>query len=59
VCAAPATPRWRPIRFGDGADGGVLAFVARDEQHALLVADLHVDGDVHVREDDDVVQWDE
>jgi hypothetical protein len=45
--------------LGDGADGGVLAFVARNEQHALLVADLHVDGDVHVREDDDVVQWDE
>jgi hypothetical protein len=32
--------------------------VARDEQHTFLVADLGGDGDIHVREDDDVVQWD-
>src|SRR5262249_56850221 len=42
--------------LGDGAHLGVLALVPRDEQHALLVADVDGDGDVHVREDDEVVQ---
>ena len=43
--------------LGDGADLRVLALVARDEQHALLVvADVDGDRDVHVREDDEVVQ---
>ena len=43
--------------LGDRADLRVLAFVARDEQHALLVvADVDGDRDVHVREDDEVVQ---
>ena len=42
--------------LGDGADLRVLALVPRDEQHALLVADVDGDGDVHVREDDEVVQ---
>ena len=45
--------------LGDGADLRVLALVARHEQHALLVADVDGEGDVHVREDDDVVQRDE
>ena len=43
--------------LGDRSDLRVLAFVARDEQHALLVvADVDGDRDVHVREDDEVVQ---
>ena len=42
--------------LGDGADLRVLALVARDEQHALLVADVDGDRDVHVREDDEVVE---
>ena len=42
--------------LGDGADLRVLALVARHEQHALLVADVDGDRDVHVREDDEVVQ---
>ena len=44
---------------GDRADGGVRAVALRDEQHALLVADLDGQRDVHVREDDDVVEGDE
>ena len=42
--------------LGDRADLGVRAVVARDEQHALLVADVDGDRDVHVGEDDEVVQ---
>ena len=42
--------------LGDGAHLGVLALVPRDEQHALLVADVDGDRDVHVREDDEVVE---
>ena len=42
--------------LGDRADLRVRAFVARDEQHALLVADVDGDRDVHVGEDDEVVQ---
>ena len=42
--------------LGDGADLRVLALVPRDEQHALLVADVDGDGHVHVREDDEVVE---
>ena len=44
---------------GDGADRGVLALVARDEQDALLVAGVDRQGDVHRREDDGVVERDE
>ena len=43
--------------LGDRADLGVLALVPGHEQHALLVADVDGEGDVHVREDDEVVQW--
>ena len=72
--AAPAIPRCRPVEadgaaaagqadaladLGDGADLRVLALVPRHEEHALLVADVGGDGDVHVREDDDVVQRNE
>ena len=42
--------------FGDGAHLGVLAVVARNEQNLLLVADVDGDRDVHVREDDEVVE---
>ena len=45
--------------LGDGADLGVLALVARNEQHALLVADVDGQGDAHVREDDDVFEGDQ
>src|SRR3954447_11165958 len=43
----------------DGADGGVLALVARDEQDALLTGGVHRQGDVHRGEDDGVVERDE
>ena len=43
----------------DGADLGELRAMARDEQHALVVADVHGQGHVHGREDDGVVQRDE
>ena len=42
--------------LGDRAHLRVLALVPRDEQHLLLVADVDGDRDVHVREDDEVVQ---
>ncbi len=51
----------QPHRVGhlcDGADPRVLALVARHEQHALFVAHVGGDRDVHVREDDGVVQRD-
>ncbi len=44
---------------GDGADGGVLALVAGDEEDLLLVADLDRQGHVHRREDDGVVERDQ
>ena len=44
---------------GDGAHGGVLAVVAGNEQHALLVADVDGQRDVHRGEDDGVFKWDE
>ena len=44
---------------GDRADRGVLALALRDEQHALLVTDVDGQRDVHLREDDDVVERDE
>ena len=74
VSAAPATPRATPSSMraagaagqadalgdaGDRADRGVLALVARDEQDALLVADVDRQRDVHGREDDGVVEGDE
>src|SRR5262249_15620793 len=45
--------------LGDGAHLGVLAFVARYEEDAVVVADLCRDRDVHVREDDGVVERDQ
>ena len=68
------TPRWRPSSstarpppgsricaadLGDRADVRVGALVSRDEQHALLVPDVHGERDAHVREDDDVLERDE
>ena len=43
----------------DGADGGVLALVARDEDDALLAGRVDRERDVHGGEDDGVVQRDE
>jgi hypothetical protein len=43
----------------DGADLRVRAVVLRDEQHALLVADVDGQRHVHVREDDCVFHRDE
>ena len=45
--------------LGDGADARVLALVLGDEQDAALVADVDRQRHVHVREDDDVVEWNE
>ena len=45
--------------LGDRADLGELRPVARDEQHALVVADVHGQGHVHGGEDDGVVEGDE
>ena len=74
VCAAPAVPRCRPRRdtaraaageanalgdLGDGAHARELAVVARDEQHALVVADVDRQRDVHGREDHGVLGGDE
>ena len=59
---APCAPPGRrdPLGdAGDGADGGVLALVPRDEQDLLVVADVDRQGDVHRREDDGVVEGDE
>jgi hypothetical protein len=44
---------------GDGAHGGVLAIVARNEQDALLVADVDGQRDVHRGEHDGVFKGDE
>ena len=71
---APTTPRATPLQrdgaaaarqadgvghLGDGADGGVLAVMARHEQDALLPAGVDGEGDVHGGEDDGVVERDE
>ena len=45
--------------LGDGADGGVLALVPRHEHDAVLVADVHGEGDVHAGKDDGVFQRNE
>ena len=45
--------------LGDRADLRVSVVVLRHEQHALLVTDVDGEGDVHVREDDEVVERDE
>ena len=46
-----------PVRhLGDRPHLRVLVVVLRDEQHAVLVADVDRQSHVHVREDDDVVQ---
>jgi hypothetical protein len=42
--------------LGDRADLRVGALVTGDEQHALLVTRLDGDRDVHIGEDDDVVE---
>ncbi len=42
--------------LGDDADARIVVFVAGDEKHALLRPDVHGQGHVHVREDDDVLQ---
>ena len=42
--------------LGNGADLGVLALVDRDEQDALLVADVDGERDGHVGEDNDVFE---
>ena len=44
---------------GNRADGGKIVLVARNEQHALLVADVHGQRDVHVGKDDDVFERNE
>ena len=63
-------PRWRPLRatarprreadpvgdLGDRADLRVAVVVLGDEEHTVLVADVDGQGDVHVREDDEVLQ---
>ena len=41
--------------LGDGAHGGELVAVARNQQHALLVAHVDGQGDGHIGEDDVVV----
>ena len=43
----------------DRADGRVLPVVLRHEQDTILVADVDGQRHVHVREDDDVFEWDE
>jgi hypothetical protein len=45
--------------LGDGADLRVLVLVLGDEQDAVLGTDVDGEGDVHVGEDDDVLQRDE
>ena len=45
--------------LGNGADGRVFAFVTRHEHNAILVPDVHREGDVHAGEDDRVLQRDE
>src|SRR5581483_7511406 len=42
--------------LGDGADLGVGALMARNEQDQALVGRVEREGDVHVREDDGVVE---
>jgi hypothetical protein len=44
---------------GDGADVGERALVARDEQDALLLADVYGQRHRHRREDDDVLEGDQ
>jgi hypothetical protein len=45
--------------LGDRADLGELPVMARDQQDAILVADVDGKGHIHGGEDDCVVQWDE
>jgi hypothetical protein len=45
--------------LGDRADLGELALVARNEQHALLVARIDGEGHIHGGEDDGVVEGEE
>ena len=45
--------------LGDRSDLRVPVVVLGHEQHTLFVADVDGEGDVHVREDDEVVQRDE
>jgi hypothetical protein len=56
--AAPGQPH--AVRdLGDRADLGELAVMARDQQHAILVACIDRERHVHGGEDDGVVQGDE
>ena len=56
----PATRQtMRVADLGDRSHLHVLALVARDEEHTLLVADVDGDADSHIREDDGVVERDE
>ena len=45
--------------LGNGPDLGIVTFVDRYEQDALLVAHVYGERHVHVREDDDVLQRNE
>ena len=44
---------------GNGAYGGELIRVAGYQQHPLLIAGVHGEGERHAREDDDVVERDQ
>ena len=57
--AAPAREADAVRHLRDGPDLRVLVVVLGHEQHAILVADVDGEGDVHVGEDDDVLQGDE
>ncbi len=57
--AAPAGETDAVRHLRDRADLRVLVVVLGHEQHAILVADVDGEGDVHVGEDDDVFQGDE
>ena len=45
--------------LGDGADLGVVVLVARHQQDAVFRPDVDGERHAHVREDDDVLQWNE
>jgi hypothetical protein len=44
---------------GDRTDGGEVAVVTRHQEHPLLVAHVDRERGAHVREDDQVVEWDQ
>ena len=47
------------VDTGDRPDRGELVAGAGDEQHLLLVTGIDAEGEVHAREDDDVVERDQ